>query len=195
MEQPSDIVDDHIDDFIQVGRHRWDVVCFIIDRDPIYDIEGSSQVEGLKCHLQRTGLHTCMIQIFGSLVMIWLQICSSPSRMTCHNILRVIFIHPLIHTLLRMQICSMRTFSHYAQILIDTRSWPTQSSPGPHYQMKYFHVETLGRDLQTKKRRFPSPKEEFFSKVVPYPISSCLGNHRVFLGSLVLSQPSGSSDF
>jgi hypothetical protein len=29
---------------------------------------------------------------------------------------------------------------------------------------------------------------------VPYPVSSCLGNHRVFFGSLVLSQPSGSSD-
>jgi hypothetical protein len=38
----SDKVDDHIDDFIQVGRQIWDVVCFIIDRDPIYDIEGSS---------------------------------------------------------------------------------------------------------------------------------------------------------
>jgi hypothetical protein len=45
MEQPSNIVDEHIDDFIQVGRRRWDVVYFIIDRDPIYDIEGRSQVE------------------------------------------------------------------------------------------------------------------------------------------------------
>jgi hypothetical protein len=128
MEQPSDIVDDHIDDFIQVGRRRWDVGCFIIDRDPIYDIEGSSQEKGLKFHLQRTGLHACMIQMFGNLVMIWLQICSAPSRMTCRNILRVIFSHPLIHTLLRMQICSMRIFNHCAQILIDTRSWPAQSS-------------------------------------------------------------------
>jgi hypothetical protein len=48
VEQPSDIVDDHIDDFIQVGRRRWDVGCFIIDRDPIYDIEGSSQAEGVE---------------------------------------------------------------------------------------------------------------------------------------------------
>jgi hypothetical protein len=46
MEQPSDIVDEHIDDFIQVGRRRWDVGCFIVDRDPIYEIEGSSQAEG-----------------------------------------------------------------------------------------------------------------------------------------------------
>jgi hypothetical protein len=61
-------------------------------------------------------------------------------------------------------------------------------------KQKYFHVETLGRDLQKKKRHFLSPTEEFFSKVVPYPVSSCLGNHRVFFGSLVLSQPSGSSD-
>jgi hypothetical protein len=59
---------------------------------------------------------------------------------------------------------------------------------------KCFHVETLRRDFQTKKRCFTSPTEEFFSEVVPFPVSSCLGNHRVFFGSLILSQPSGSSD-
>jgi hypothetical protein len=48
MEQPSDIVDEHIDDFIQVGRRRWDAGCFIIDRYPIYDIEGRSQAEGVE---------------------------------------------------------------------------------------------------------------------------------------------------
>jgi hypothetical protein len=59
---------------------------------------------------------------------------------------------------------------------------------------KYFHVETLGRDLQTNKRRFLSLTEAFFPKAMPYPVSSCLGIHRVFFGSLVLSHPSGSSD-
>jgi hypothetical protein len=34
MEQPSDIVDQHIDDFIHVGRHRWDMGCFTFDGDP-----------------------------------------------------------------------------------------------------------------------------------------------------------------
>jgi hypothetical protein len=43
VEDLSDMVDQHIDDFIQVGRRRWDVGCFIFYRDPIYDIEGSSQ--------------------------------------------------------------------------------------------------------------------------------------------------------
>jgi hypothetical protein len=42
MEQPLDLVDDHIDMFIQTGRHRWDFGRLIFDRDPIYDIEGSS---------------------------------------------------------------------------------------------------------------------------------------------------------
>jgi hypothetical protein len=37
--------------------------------------------------------------------------------------------------------------------------------------------------------------EEFFSKAMPYPISSCLANHRVLLGSLFLSHPSRRSDF
>jgi hypothetical protein len=27
----------------RVRRHRWDLGCFIFDRDRIYDIEGSSQ--------------------------------------------------------------------------------------------------------------------------------------------------------
>jgi hypothetical protein len=48
VEQPSNTVDDHIDDFIQVGRRIWDVGCFIIDRDPIYEIEGGSQEEGVE---------------------------------------------------------------------------------------------------------------------------------------------------
>jgi hypothetical protein len=48
MEKSSDIVDDHIDDFIQVGRCEWDVGCFIIDRDPIYNIEGIPQAKGVE---------------------------------------------------------------------------------------------------------------------------------------------------
>jgi len=43
MEEPSDVVDQHIYYFIHFGRLRWDVVCFVLDKDPIYDIEGSSQ--------------------------------------------------------------------------------------------------------------------------------------------------------
>jgi hypothetical protein len=95
------------------------VNCFSIDRNPIYDIEGGSQ---------RSDPHTYMIQIFGGLVMIWLQICSAPSRMTCHSILRVIFNHPLIHTLLKMQVCFMRTSNRCAQILRNTRTWPPQNN-------------------------------------------------------------------
>jgi hypothetical protein len=48
VEDLSDMVDQHIDDFIQVGRHRWDVGCFIFYGDPIYDIEGSSHAKGVE---------------------------------------------------------------------------------------------------------------------------------------------------
>jgi hypothetical protein len=44
----SDMVDLHIDDFIQVGRRRWDFGRFIFYRDPIYDIEGISQAKGFE---------------------------------------------------------------------------------------------------------------------------------------------------
>jgi hypothetical protein len=48
MKEPLDLVDDHIDMFIQTGRRRWDFGCFIFYRDPIYDIEGSSQAKGVE---------------------------------------------------------------------------------------------------------------------------------------------------
>jgi hypothetical protein len=48
MEQPPDTVDDHIDDFIQIGRCKWDLGCFIFYGDPIYDIEGTSQIKDTK---------------------------------------------------------------------------------------------------------------------------------------------------
>jgi hypothetical protein len=48
MKVPFDMVDEPIDTFIQTGRHRWDLGCLKFDRDPIYDIEGSSQAEGVK---------------------------------------------------------------------------------------------------------------------------------------------------
>jgi hypothetical protein len=41
MEQPSDTVDNHIDDFICVQKHGWDIGCFGFNGDPIYDIEGN----------------------------------------------------------------------------------------------------------------------------------------------------------
>jgi hypothetical protein len=40
MKEPFDMVDENIDIFIHIGRHRWDFVRLIFDRDPIYDIEG-----------------------------------------------------------------------------------------------------------------------------------------------------------
>jgi hypothetical protein len=45
MEQPPDIVDDHIDDFIQTGRGKWGFGCFIFYEDTIYDIESTSQIK------------------------------------------------------------------------------------------------------------------------------------------------------
>jgi hypothetical protein len=46
----SDIVD--IDEFIHVGRHKWDVVGY--DMDPIYDIENHFQVFPLQLSQQVT---------------------------------------------------------------------------------------------------------------------------------------------
>jgi hypothetical protein len=48
MKEPFDMVDEHIDIFIQTGRRRWDFGRLIFDRDPIYDIEGSPQEKGFE---------------------------------------------------------------------------------------------------------------------------------------------------
>jgi hypothetical protein len=48
MKEPLDMVDEHIDTFIQTGRRRWDFGCLIFYRDPIYDIEGSPQEKGFE---------------------------------------------------------------------------------------------------------------------------------------------------
>jgi hypothetical protein len=48
MKETLDMVDEHIDTFIQTGRRTWDFGRFIFYRDPIYDIEGSSQEKGVE---------------------------------------------------------------------------------------------------------------------------------------------------
>jgi hypothetical protein len=70
VEDPSYVVDQHIDDFIHVGRRRWDVVCFTFDKDPIYDVEGSSQTKGVELSSLKIGLHAHTIQMLGIPVMI-----------------------------------------------------------------------------------------------------------------------------
>jgi hypothetical protein len=42
-----DMVNEPIDTFIQTSRCRWDLSCLKFDRDLIYDIEVSSQEEGV----------------------------------------------------------------------------------------------------------------------------------------------------
>jgi hypothetical protein len=48
MNENLDMVDEHIDTFIQTGRRTWDFGHFIFYRNPIYDIEGISQEKGVE---------------------------------------------------------------------------------------------------------------------------------------------------
>jgi hypothetical protein len=48
MKEPFDMVDEHIDTFIQTGRRGWELGCFIFNGDPIYDIEGTSQIKDIE---------------------------------------------------------------------------------------------------------------------------------------------------
>jgi hypothetical protein len=44
MEDLSNIIGQHIDDFIHVGKCGWDMGSFVFYGDPIYDIEGNFQI-------------------------------------------------------------------------------------------------------------------------------------------------------
>jgi hypothetical protein len=43
-----DDVIENIDDFIHVGRRKWDVICSGLNGDPIYDIEGCIQMKNVE---------------------------------------------------------------------------------------------------------------------------------------------------
>jgi hypothetical protein len=45
MKETLDVVDQHVDTFIRIEKHIWDMGCFIFDGDPIYDIDGTFQVK------------------------------------------------------------------------------------------------------------------------------------------------------
>jgi hypothetical protein len=59
LEEPLDALDpscynkgddviENIDDFIHVGRRKWDVICSGLNGDPIYDIEGHFQIKNME---------------------------------------------------------------------------------------------------------------------------------------------------
>jgi hypothetical protein len=52
MKEPLEVVDEHIDTFIHIGRHRCDMSCFIFYEDPVYDIEVHSQINDIRMFLE-----------------------------------------------------------------------------------------------------------------------------------------------
>jgi hypothetical protein len=48
IKETSDMVNGHIDAFIQIGRRVWDLGHFNFDGNPIYDIEGIPQENGFE---------------------------------------------------------------------------------------------------------------------------------------------------
>ena len=63
MKEPLDLVVDHLDMFIQTGRRRWDFGHLIFDRDPIYDIEGSSKEKGVEVSSSEDW-YSCMYDLY-----------------------------------------------------------------------------------------------------------------------------------
>jgi hypothetical protein len=107
LEEPLDIVGQHIDTFIQIGKCGWDMVLFTFDEDPTYDVEGSPQTKDWSPCIYDSNVWD------GDGGMI--TICSIHLRMTYQSIFRVISSHPsrvVMHILSGMHIFSMRISSH-----------------------------------------------------------------------------------
>jgi hypothetical protein len=112
---------------------------------------------GLGFHHHRSGAHTYMIQIVGNLVMIWLHICSTPSIMTCHNILRGILDHHLVHTLFED---AYLFYEDFQPLCIDFEEYQdmdtSEQSNINSSKRKYFHLGYFHGDSQGKRRCFSS---------------------------------------
>jgi hypothetical protein len=50
MKVPFDMVDEHIDTFIQTGRRRWDFGCLILIETPFMTLRVALKKRGLSCH-------------------------------------------------------------------------------------------------------------------------------------------------
>jgi hypothetical protein len=95
-----------------------------------------------------------------------------------------------------MSCCSalMLNPNHTFRIIL-LRMWLYQNSQRSTLQSNNIFILEL-MDLQIKRKHILSVGKNYFFRleVVPYLISSTLGNHRVFLGSFISSQYLESSD-
>jgi hypothetical protein len=89
-----------------------------------------------------------------------------------------------MHILLRIQNWLFDEDFHHpcAQILMDMRPGQPRKIGDSHYKKQCFHPGDFCRDLQMKRQQFSIGKI-YFSRyeVVPYLLSSSLGNHASFL--------------
>jgi hypothetical protein len=69
MKVPFDMVDEHIDTFIQTGRRSGILIISFSIETPSTTLRVALKKRGLSCHPQRTTFHVYMIHMFGSLMM------------------------------------------------------------------------------------------------------------------------------
>jgi hypothetical protein len=149
MEQPPDIVDNHIDDFIQVGRHRWDFGHFIFYRDPIYDIEGSSQEKEVELSSSEDW-SSCMYDSYvwqpsdDMVTYLFYPFEDDLSQHTQGDLWSSLDMYPFGDADL--------FYEDFHPLCSDFDRHQVMASPG-HSEVhttkhKYFHIETFGGDLQ-----------------------------------------------
>jgi hypothetical protein len=113
----TDIAD--FDEFIHVGRRRWDVVGY--DLDPIYDTENHLQLLPLQLSQQ------ILLITNGNKEMMFLLVAFKTPRMTYYLIFQMIFsltLRCLMSTLLSIWTLLMKMIANhrYAQILIQVKT-------------------------------------------------------------------------
>jgi hypothetical protein len=131
MKEPFDMVDEHIDTFIQTGRRRWDFGRLIFDRDPIYDIEGSPQEKGFELSSSED-YFSCVYDSY-----VW-----EPDDDMITDLFE------------DSQPLSSSILEEYQDVATSERSEAHST------KRKYFHIEDFYRDSKIKRVHFSLPRPE-----------------------------------
>jgi hypothetical protein len=187
MKVPFDMVDEPIDTFIQTGRRRWDLSCLKFDRDPIYDIEGSSQAEGVSSSEEWSSyVYDSDVWLPGDDMVtdLFHPFEDDLSQHTQSDLQSSFGTYPFEDADLFYEdfqpLCS--DFEEYQDMATSEQSEVHSS------KQKYFHLGYFHGDSQGKRQCFSTPE------TVPYLLPSSPRDHAVFFRSLISSQSSTSSE-
>jgi hypothetical protein len=187
LEDPLDTVGQHIDTFIQIGKHGWDMGLFTFDEDPTYEVEGSPQIKDWYPCIYDSSVWDGDGDIITGLFHPFEDDLSQHLQGGFQSSLGSCDAYPFGDAYLFYE------YFHPSSPLIleeyQDRAIPGQSKVHS-MKWKFCHLWDSHEDSQMKRQIFSSSRPE----PIPYLISYPWMKHGVFLSYLTSYQSSGSSD-